>query len=364
MTYAGNRDYDHGSLPRLGVLMVNLGTPAAPSVPAVRRYLAEFLSDPRVIEWPAPLRWLLLHGVILRVRPRRAAHAYGQIWTTAGSPLLANSTALVDAVRARLADRAHDRIDVELAMRYGQPSIAAVLERMRSRNVARLLVLPLYPQYSSTTTGSVFDRVFSVLSGWRWIPDLRLVGHYHDDAAYHAAIADSISRHWQSHGHKHLLFSFHSIPRRYFAAGDPYHCQCHATARGVAQKLGLADGDWAVSFQSRFGREPWLEPYTDATLRSYALAGPRAVTVVCPGFAADCLETLEEIALRNRADFLAAGGVAFDYVPCLNADPSHAALLAALVERNAQGWPDFGPLTSPADLARSRERALALGARR
>jgi ferrochelatase len=364
MSYAGNRDYAHGSLPRFGVLLVNLGTPAAPTVSAVRRYLAEFLSDPRVIEGPAPLRWLLLHGVVLRVRPRRAAHAYRQIWTAAGSPLLAHSTALADAVRAMLADPADDRVVVELAMRYGQPSIPEALERLRARNVVRLLVLPLYPQYSATTTGSVFDRIFSVLGGWRWIPELRLIGSYHDDAAYHAAIADSVARHWQVHGRKHLLFSFHSIPRRYFVAGDPYHCQCHLTARASAQRLGLAEGDWAVSFQSRFGREPWLEPYTDATLRGYAAAGRNAVTVVCPGFATDCLETLEEIAMRNRADFLAAGGVDFDYVPCLNADPRHAAMLAGLIRRHAQGWPVFDLSPSRDDLARSRERALALGAGR
>jgi ferrochelatase len=361
MSYAGTRDYDHGNPSRLGVLLVNLGTPEAPTVPAVRRYLAEFLSDPRVIEWPAALRWLLLHGVILRLRPRRAAHAYAQVWTTAGSPLLVHSTALAAAVRTAVAN---ERVDVELAMRYGEPSMAGALERLRTRNAQRLLVLPLYPQYSATTTASVFDRVFGLLARWRWIPELRLVNHYHDDDGYLAAIANSIAHHWVAHARKHLLFSFHSIPRRYLTAGDPYHCHCHATARSVAERLGLGDGEWTVSFQSRFGREPWLEPYTDATLRRFALEGCKAVSVVCPGFATDCLETLEEIALRNRADFLAAGGVEFDYVPCLNADPGHAALLAQLIGRHAQGWPDFGATTADRDLARSRERALALGAPR
>jgi ferrochelatase len=361
MSYAGNRDHDHGSLSRLGVVLVNLGTPAAPTVRAVRRYLAEFLSDPRIIEGPAALRWLLLHGVILRVRPRLAAHAYQQVWTDGGSPLLVHSSALAAGVRAAVAN---EGVDVELAMRYGEPSLAVALERLRARNAQRLLVLPLYPQYSSTTTGSVFDRVFDVLARWRWIPELRLVNHYHDDDAYLAAIADSIARHWQTHGRKHLLFSFHSIPRRYFAAGDPYHCQCLATARGVAERLRLADSDWAVSFQSRFGREPWLEPYTDATLRRYAHEGRTAVTLVCPGFATDCLETLEEIALRNRADFLSAGGVEFDYVPCLNAAPEHAALLARLIRRHAQGWPDYTPHDAAADCRRTRERAIARGAPR
>jgi ferrochelatase len=364
MYYTGTPDYDHGAPARLGVLLVNLGTPAAPTQRAVRRYLAEFLSDPRIIEGPALVRWLLLHGVILRVRPRASAHAYAQIWTPAGSPLWVHSSALANALRDALAAVTAGTTEVELAMTYGEPSIARGLELLRSRNVHRLLVLPLFPQYSATTTGAIFDRVARVFARWRWIPELRLVTHYHDDDAYLAAIADSIARHWQTHSRTRLVFSFHSIPRRYFAAGDPYHCHCHATARGIAERLSLGATDWTVSFQSRFGREPWLEPYTDELLAGYAREGVRAVTLVCPGFATDCLETLEEIALRNRAAFLAAGGERFDYVPCLNADPAHVALLTQVVRRHAAGWPELAPPPTSRDLSLTRERAMARGAPR
>ena len=364
MSYAGNPDHDHGTAPTLGVLLVNLGTPDAPTIPAVRRYLAEFLSDPRIIEGPALVRWLVLHGVILRFRPRLSAHAYRQVWTPAGSPLLVHSTALAAGLRTALTTVTADRTELELAMTYGQPSIAHALERLRGRNVRRLLVLPLYPQYSATTTGAIFDRVTDELSRWRWVPEFRFATHYYDEVAYLAAVADSIARHWQVHGRKHLLFSFHSIPQRYFAAGDPYHCHCHATARGVAERLNLDAKDWTVSFQSRFGREPWLQPYTEATLVRRAREGVRAVSVVCPGFAADCLETLEEIALRARDAFLAAGGVEFDYVPCLNDDPAHVSLLAQVVRRHGGGWPEFSASTPALDLAGVRERAVALGAPR
>jgi ferrochelatase len=362
MTYAGQPDYVHGSRPRLGVLLVNLGTPDAPTPRAVRRYLAEFLGDPRVVEAPRALWWLALHGVILRVRPRRSAHAYSQIWTAAGSPLLVHSSALADGLRRRLDTTFGERIAVELAMTYGQPSIAGGLERLRAAGVRWLLVLPLYPQYSSTTAGPVFERVSTTLSEWRWLPELRFVTQYCDEPAYVETIATSIERHWATHARNHLVFSFHSIPKRYLLAGDPYHCQCQATARRIATRLGLEPGAWSVVFQSRFGREEWLQPYADATLRRYAQEGPRALTVVCPGFATDCLETLEEIAMANRDAFLAAGGLEFDYVPCLNESDSHVGLLEQLVRRHAAGWIVDAPGDDEAPEA-VRQRALALGAR-
>jgi ferrochelatase len=364
MSYAGTSDYDHGASSRLGVLLVNLGTPDAPTTGAVRRYLAEFLSDPRIIEAPAALRWLLLHGVILRVRPRLSARAYAQVWTPAGSPLAVHSRALASALRDRLTAASAGACDVELAMTYGEPSIARGLEQLRGRNAQRLLILPLYPQYSATTTGAVFDRVARVLSGWRWIPELRFVNHYHDEDAYLAAIADSVASHWQALGRAHLVFSFHSLPQRYFAAGDPYHCQCHATARGVAERLRLTDRDWSVGFQSRFGRERWLEPHTDALLARHAREGVREVSVVCPGFATDCVETLEEIALRGRATYLAAGGERFGYVPCLNAEPAQVEFLSQVIRRHTGGWPDFGNRPASGDRTLARERALARGAPR
>ncbi len=277
-TYLGTPDYAHGAPARLGVLLVNLGTPDAPTTAAVRSYLAEFLWDPRVIELPRAVWWLVLHGVILRVRPRRSAHAYQKVWTPAGSPLMVESRALADALSGRLNVRLGDRVRVELAMSYSNPSIPAALERLRRDNVLRLLVLPMYPQYSATTTASIFERVTRELSRWRWLPELRMVNQYWEEDAYVAAVADSIAGHWRERGRSHLLFSFHSIPKRYFLAGDPYHCLCQATARRVAARLGLAGGEWSVGFQSRFGREEWLRPYLDQLLLEYAAKGPKRVT--------------------------------------------------------------------------------------
>jgi protoporphyrin/coproporphyrin ferrochelatase len=360
--YLGTPDYAHGTPARLGILLVNLGTPDEPTPAAVRRYLAEFLSDPRVIETPRALWWLVLHGIILRTRPSRSAHAYQKVWTPAGSPLLVESRALAESLDSRLRGRAGDRVHVELAMTYGNPSIRAALERMHRNNVQRLLVLPMYPQYSATTTASVFEHVTRELAQWRRIPELRMVNQYWEEDAYTIALADSIAAHWREHGRRHLLFSFHSIPKRYFVAGDPYHCFCHATARRVAARLGLGEGEWSIGFQSRFGREEWLKPYVDLLLLDYAVKGPKQVTVVCPGFATDCLETLEEIAMQNREAFLAHGGEAFDYVPCLNSSTPQAALYEQLVLKHAQGWPEFEGGDDAALLAESRRRALALGA--
>ena len=361
--YLGNPDYAHGTASRVGVLLVNLGTPDEPTTGAVRRYLAEFLWDPRIIEMPRLLWWLILHGIILRVRPKRSAHAYQKIWTPGGSPLLVESRALADAVGARLAERHGDRVRVELAMTYGNPSIRDALERFRRDNVQRLLVLPMYPQYSATTTASIFERVTRELGRWRWIPELRVVNQYWEEDAYIDALAASVARHWETHGRKHLLFSFHSIPKRYFLAGDPYHCYCHATARRVAKRLGLAEGEWSIGFQSRFGREEWLRPYIDGLLHDYSHTGPKRVTLVCPGFATDCLETLEEIDMQNREMFLSHGGEAFDYVPCLNSSPAHVDLYERVIARHSQGWPELVGPEDATRLAESRRRALAMGAK-
>jgi ferrochelatase len=360
--YLGPSDYEHGRPTRVGILLVNLGTPDEPTPAAVRRYLAEFLWDPRVIEMPRALWWLVLHGIILRVRPKRSAHAYAKVWTPEGSPLLVESRRLATALAGRLRASHGDRVRVELAMTYGKPSIHDALERLREAGIQRLLVLPMYPQYSATTTPAIFERVTAELSRWRWIPELRVVNQYWEDSAYIEAIAASVSNHWQSHGRKHLLFSFHSIPKRYFEAGDPYHCFCQATARRVATRLGLADGDWSLGFQSRFGREEWLKPYVDHLLHDYSHTGPKRLTVVCPGFATDCLETLEEICMQNRDMFLSHGGEAFEYVPCLNSSDAQVDLYARLVENHAQGWPEFSGRDDPAEREQSRQRALALGA--
>jgi ferrochelatase len=340
MKYRGSRQFEHGQPDRSGVLLVNLGTPDAPTPQAVRRYLAEFLGDPRVVEMPR-LLWLpILHGVILNVRPRRSARAYRQIWTDEGSPLLAISRRIASALQSTLEADVPGGMRVELAMRYGRPSIAAGLDALGTAGVRRLLVLPLYPQYSATTSGSIFDAIVEVLKTWRWVPELRTVMSYHDEPSYIAAIAGRVRAHWREQGRgDHLLISFHGLPEQYLHAGDPYHCHCHKTARLIAGALALAPGEWTVTFQSRFGPKSWLKPYTEATLTGLAAAGTKTVDVVCPGFPADCLETLEEISLRGRDHFIRMGGKALRYIPALNDGADHVAMLAALVRRHLQGWP-------------------------
>lgn len=362
-------DYRHGTPGRLGVLVANLGTPDAPTPAAVRRFLAEFLWDPRVIDLPRPLWWLALHGVVLRSRPRRSARAYRAIWTEAGSPLLTGTLALARALQSRLEALLPAAPVVATGMTYGKPSIASALAELRGHNVRRLLVLPLFPQYSATTTAAIFDRVSAELRRWRWLPELRFINEYHAESGYIAALADRIAAHRAGVlPSSHLLFSFHGLPRRYLDAGDPYSCQCQATARQVAGRLALPAGSWSVAFQSRVGRERWLEPYTGERLRALAAQGTKRVAVVCPGFAVDCLETLEEIAIRGRADFLAAGGEALDYVPALNDSAGQVDCLARLVARHCRGWPEADPARDAASEAAARAeaavRALAQGALR
>jgi ferrochelatase len=338
-----------------GVLLVNLGTPTAPTAKAVRPYLAEFLADPRVIEYPRWLWWLILHGVILRVRPARSAHAYAQIWTEQGSPLRVGSEALASGLQRELKQQRPDApIKVALAMRYGQPSVAHTIEQLQRDGVRRLLVLPLYPQYSATSTGSVLDAVADSIKTLRWPPELRFVNDYHDDPAHIEALARSIENWWAVNGRgDKLLLSFHGIPERYLQAGDPYFCQCHATARLLRERLQLTEQQLVISFQSRVGRERWLHPYTDAVVRQLAADGVRKLDVACPGFAVDCLETLEEIAMQNGAFFTAAGGDALRYIPALNDSTEQVSSLAALVLRHTQGWPEFA---ADLDLTAARQR--------
>ncbi len=350
LRYVSRADYRHDEIPVDGVLLSNLGTPDAPDTASVRRYLAEFLWDPRVIEVKRWLWWTILHGVILRVRPSRSAAAYREVWTEDGSPLLSIARAQRDAVAAALGDGTR----VALGMRYGSPSIADALGELREAGVRRLVVLPLYPQYSASTTGSTFDALSAELGRWRWLPELRFVASYHDDPGYVEALAASIEEHRRTEGEgEHLVFSFHGLPRRYLEAGDPYHCQCQKTARLVAERLGLARERWSVSFQSRVGRERWLEPYTEAHLEALAEAGVKQVDVACPGFSADCLETLEEIALRAAETFTDAGGERLRYVPALNTRADHIAALAALLRSKTQDWRAQPTPVPRADLARS-----------
>ncbi len=352
----------------MGVLITNLGTPDAPTAPAVRRYLAEFLWDRRVIELPRPLWWPILHGVILTTRPRRSAHAYAKIWTTEGSPLLAISRRQAAALQEVLTARCSGQVRVELAMRYGMPSIAGGLRNLRDAGAERIIVLPLYPQYSSPATASTFDAIAKEFKTWRWLPHFRFISSYHDDMRYLQALAQSIQSAWsQRTAPEKLLFSFHGLPKDYFLAGDPYFCQCQKTARMVAELLGLSANQWVVTFQSRLGPREWLTPYTDVTLRDLAKAGVASVDVICPGFAADCLETLEEIALQNRAFFLDAGGKTFNYITSLNDSAAHITALADIIQDHTRDWPECNSDTThaskPANINAQRlERARQLGA--
>ncbi len=356
----------HGAVDRTGVLLINLGTPQAPTATAVRSYLREFLSDPRVVELPRWIWWPVLNGPVLALRPRRSAAKYAAVWTAEGSPLLVGSRRQAAALSAELALRGLD-IDVALAMRYGEPSIEAALAQLRSRHVTRMLMLPLYPQYSATTTGSAIDGVNRVLSRLRDVPEIRWIKHFADDPAYIDALAASVVDRWERHGRGEcLLMSFHGLPRRNLDLGDPYHCECQKTARLLAQALGLDLSAFRVSFQSRFGRARWLEPSTVDTLRSLARGGVRRLDVICPGFVADCLETLEEIAIEGQAQFLAAGGQQLRYISCLNDSARFTRGLSELVERNVSGWPvDAGQQELQSrEAQRSAELAIAMGAPR
>ncbi len=364
--YVGEADFRHDAAAGIGVLLVNLGTPDAPTAASLRRYLKQFLSDPRVVEIPRLVWWLILRLVILNIRPKRSAESYQKVWTEAGSPLMVISQQQTDALGQLLAARYRGPVHVELGMSYGRPSIADGLERLRRQGARRLVVLPLYPQYSGTTVGSVFDAVAATLSHWRWVPELRFINAYHDNPVYIQALATKIRGYWQQQGPaERLLFSFHGVPQRYLVNGDPYHCQCQKTARLVAEALHLDAARWMVVFQSRFGREPWLQPYCDHVLKELPGQGVKSVDVVCPGFAADCLETLEEIDQQNRDFFLGAGGERFRYIPCLNADPDHIELLADLAAANTNGWAerDGEPEAQAEQRRLTLQRAQAIGAK-
>ncbi|MFD1892769.1 ferrochelatase [Ottowia beijingensis] len=354
--------HQHGQPARTGVLLCNLGTPDEPTAAATRRYLAEFLSDPRVVEIP-PAAWKpILHGVILRTRPAKSAAKYQQIWLPEGSPLMVWSRKQSTMLRGYLGERGHS-VSVRLAMRYGNPSIASQLDELKARGCTRILVVPLYPQYSGTTTASVIDAVGAWARGVRHVPELRFVNRFHDDPGYIRALTRVMHQHWQAHGRPDkLVMSFHGVPERTLTLGDPYHCECLKTARLLAERLALKDGEWVVSFQSRFGKAKWLEPATQTVLEQLGRAGTQRVDVVCPGFVADCLETLEEIAIEGRDAFKAAGGQEFHYVPCLNDNPTWLAALAEIVQDHLQGWPTRGA-DQAAEAAATRERALAAGAK-
>ncbi len=356
--------FRHGTPPRTAVVLVNLGTPEAPTAPALRRYLKQFLSDPRVVEIPRVLWWPILNGVILNVRPAKSAAKYASIWTPEGSPLRVHTERQAKLLGGILGEGGH-RLTVAWAMRYGQPSLPAVLDRLKAEGATRILVVPLYPQYAASTTATVVDKLASWLASARNQPEVRALRSFPDDAGYLAALEKCVRRHWQTNGlpdeRYRLVMSFHGLPRRSLTLGDPYHCECQKTGRLLAERLGLSADRALVTFQSRFGRAEWLQPYTAPTLEKLARSGIERVDVICPGFVGDCLETLEEIALEGKASFLAAGGKTFHYIPALNEEPAWIAALASLVERHLAGWPTRDR-DDAAALAESARRARDLGA--
>ena len=346
---------------KTAVLLLNLGTPSAPTPKAVRVYLKEFLSDPRIVEIPRFIWWFILNGIILPIRSSASAKKYASIWLPQlGSPLMHYSRLQAKELGERFTNEGHIVL-VDLAMRYGEPSAQQALESLKAQGMERLLLLPLYPQYSATTTASSFDEVFRVLSTWRDQPELRLVKHYHDNPAYIAALCEQVLHSWNKDGHPdfakgdRFVMSFHGLPKRNLMKGDPYHCECLKTGRLLGEALGLEPNRYMVTFQSRFGKAEWLKPYTAPTIEQLAKDGCRRIDIFCPGFPADCLETLEEIAMEARDSFLEHGGKDYRYIPCLNGNPKWIEALGDIAHQHLQGW-TLGT-ESPEVLAKRNERA-------
>ena len=335
MTYTAKSSFTHGENSSTGILLTNLGTPDAPTTEALKRYLKEFLWDPRVVEEPRWKWWLILNGIILNTRPAKSAAAYKSVWTEKGSPLMLHSLDQQAGLQEQLGDGVH----VELAMRYGNPSIASGLQNLREKGCSRILIFPLYPQYSATTTGSTFDAVADELKTWRRVPELRMINTYHDHPAYIGALASSVRNHWEANGKgDKLLISFHGIPKRYFENGDPYPCMSKKTGRLLSEALELEADKWMVTYQSRFGKEPWITPYTDEILKKWGAHGVGRVDVICPGFSSDCLETIEEIGVENHDYFIEAGGKELNYIPALNSDDTHITALTEIANEHLKGW--------------------------
>ena len=362
MRYQIEPSYTHGTPEKTGILLVNLGTPDAPTPGAVRAYLKEFLSDPRVVEMPRAIWWLILNGIILNTRPKKSAAKYASIWMKEGSPLRVHTEKQTALLQGYLSQHTKAPFVVDYAMRYGHPSIPSALRKLREQNCQRILVVPMYPQYAASTTATVWDIVFGELQKMRNAPALRTIKNFHDHPGYIKALAGSINDYWMKNGRpEKLLMSFHGLPRYTLDKGDPYHCECHKTGRLLAQELGLKPEQYAVSFQSRLGNAEWLKPYTSDTLKELGKQKVKRLDVVCPGFVADCLETLEEIAQEGKEDFRHAGGGEYHYIPCLNDRNDWLHALTGLVMDNLHGW-----LIEPnaAELEQGRLRALALGAKK
>ncbi len=362
MVYQTEPAFTHGTPAKTGILLINLGTPDAPTPQAVRPYLKEFLSDPRVVEIPKVIWWLILNGIILNTRPQKSAAKYATVWLPEGSPLRVHTEKQAGLLQGYLGDRTRAPFVVDYAMRYGNPGIPQVLRKLKEQNCQRILVVPMYPQYAASSTGTAFDIVFAELQQMRNTPALRTIKNFHDNPGYIKALANHIHDHWMKNGRpERLVMSFHGLPQFSLDKGDPYHCECHKTGRLLAQELGLKAEQYVVSFQSRFGRAEWIKPYTTAVLKQLGKQKIKRIDLVCPGFVADCLETLEEIAMEGKEDFQHAGGGEYHYIPCLNERDDWILALTNLVLDNLQGWLIE---SNVAELEEGRLRALAMGAKK
>lgn len=356
MAFRSEKNFSHSQAEKIGVLLLNLGSPETADTASIRRFLKEFLSDQRVVEIPRPIWKMILYGFILPFRPSKLVPLYQSIWTDDGSPLLAISRQQEQKLIDYFLAQGNKNISIALAMRYGKPDIKTALNKLAADNARKILVFPLYAQYSATTTASIFDAVTHELQQWRWVPELRFINSYHDHDGYIQALADSLQDHWKTQEKgQTLVISFHGIPRANHLKGDPYYCQAHKTARLLAERLGLGENEWVMTFQSRFGKAEWLQPYTSQTLEELARQGTTSVDVICPGFSADCLETLEEITLENREIFLQAGGKDYHYIPALNDSHAHIKALASLIEMHTQGW---GRVATAEELQQREKHAL------
>lgn len=360
--YLPESAFVHGTAPRVGILLLNLGTPDAPTAKALRPYLKQFLGDPRVVEIPRMIWWIILNVFILNLRPKKSAEKYAQIWTRDGSPLLVHAQRQAKLLQGFLGNALGQMVAVELGMSYGNPSVESAIVKLRGQGCERILAFPLFPQYAASSTGSALDAVYKVLLRLRKLPELRTIGGYHDHPAYISALASSIQRHWLINGRPDkLVMSFHGVPRFTLDKGDPYHCYCHKTGRLLAEALGLDASQYVVAFQSRFGKAEWLQPYFARTVEDLGKQKTRRIDVVCPGFSSDCLETLEEIAMEGKATFLKAGGGEFNYIPALNENEDWIHAMVAIASEHLQGW--IQPAPTSAELEQSRQRALTLGAK-
>ena len=332
MKYFGqHHDIANGN-EKIGVLITNLGTPDAPKCPKLRKYLTQFLTDPRVIELPFPLRQFLVRGIIINVRSHKSAAAYRTVWTEQGSPLMLHSLDLAIKVRSSL----DENFIVEVGMRYGNPSIDSAIKSLHKQGCRRLIVLPMYPQYSGSTSGSIMDAVGNSLKKIRWVPHLNFISDYYQHELYISALCHSIESHWKEHGRADkLVFSFHGIPQRYVKNGDPYQSHCEQTVEAICAQLGMTNEDYLLVYQSRVGKEPWLQPYCDKTMQTLPNEGIKKIDVICPGFSADCLETIEEIDEENKEYFLEAGGESYNYIKCLNSNDNHVVLVEELIRKSA-----------------------------